>query len=170
VYLKLANPHYLLINRVTDSITCWTELITHGLQIQDSQFGQFLDLNAGLAWLDNNTSEEYIPQMLNLDKLGGISLTKGCYTGQEVVARTHYLGKAKRELYLAESETDAILAADNSVIDETGQVVGKILTWQSYQNTCRMLLVMQTTEIEATQLRLNNAKHDKISLISFATH
>ena len=57
---------------------------------------------AGIPWLSNATTEEFIPQMLNLDELGGISYTKGCYTGQEIVARTHYLGKAKRELVLAE--------------------------------------------------------------------
>jgi folate-binding protein YgfZ len=45
------------------------------------------------------TVEEFIPQMLNLDLLAGISFTKGCYTGQEIVARTHYLGAVKRRMY-----------------------------------------------------------------------
>ena len=57
---------------------------------------------AGLPWLNTDTSEQFIPQMLNIDQLGGISLTKGCYTGQEIVARTHYLGQIKRHLFIVE--------------------------------------------------------------------
>ena len=50
-------------------------------------------------WVYPQTREQFTPHMFNLDLLGGISLTKGCYTGQEIVARTHYLGKIKRRLY-----------------------------------------------------------------------
>jgi folate-binding Fe-S cluster repair protein YgfZ len=107
--------------------------------------------------------------MLNLDKLGGISLTKGCYTGQEVVARTHYLGKAKRELFLAETATDVEFAVDTSVIDTTGQLVGQMLTIFPEAKSCKLLLVLQTSAVESTELRLNNSKQDKIRLIPFAT-
>ena len=68
--------------------------------------------------------------MLNLDKLGGISLTKGCYTGQEIVARTHYLGKAKRALFVAECQT-ANPEANASIIDADGQVVGNVVISRS---------------------------------------
>jgi folate-binding protein YgfZ len=167
-YLKLFN-HYLLIDTLENSIKQWTELLSQNFQVQAAQSGQLLDLNAGLAWLDNTNSEEYIPQMLNLDKLGGISLTKGCYTGQEVVARTHYLGQVKREMFLAECVIDVIFTDDNTVIDQAGQTIGKVVSWQKDGNSCRLLVVMQTTVTEATELRLNNAKQDKISLIPFAT-
>jgi folate-binding protein YgfZ len=43
-----------------------------------------------------STSEQFTPQMLNVDLLDGVSFTKGCYTGQEIVARTHHLGRVKR--------------------------------------------------------------------------
>jgi folate-binding protein YgfZ len=97
--LKLPNAHYLLVANADDTIQFWSAHIAQGFQAQNSQLWQWLDLDSGLAWLDETSSEQHIPQMLNLDKLGGISFTKGCYTGQEVVARTHYLGKAKRELF-----------------------------------------------------------------------
>jgi len=48
------------------------------------------DIKAGLPGVTPATREEFVPQMLNLDVLGGISFNKGCYIGQEVVARTHY--------------------------------------------------------------------------------
>lgn len=54
------------------------------------------ELRMGLAWLDPATSEAFLPQMLGLDALGAVSFTKGCFPGQEVIARARYLGKVKR--------------------------------------------------------------------------
>lgn len=65
----------------------------------------WLEIRAGVAQVSAATQEEFVPQMLNLDLLGGISLKKGCYTGQEIVARTHYLGKVKRRSHLAHVNT-----------------------------------------------------------------
>lgn len=57
------------------------------------------DIHAGLAQIYAPTSEAFVAQMLNLDLLDGISFTKGCYTGQEIIARTQHLGRIKRRLY-----------------------------------------------------------------------
>ncbi len=56
-----------------------------------------LETQNGLAWLEPATSEQFLPQMLGLEPLGALSFQKGCYPGQEVVARTRYLGKLKRQ-------------------------------------------------------------------------
>lgn len=58
------------------------------------------DLRAGLPQVYPATSEKFIPQMLNLDVLGGVSFDKGCYPGQEVIARARYLGRVKRRMLL----------------------------------------------------------------------
>ena len=57
---------------------------------------QAADIAAGLPELTARTRGEFVAQMLNLDALGGISFTKGCYTGQEIIARAHYRGRVKR--------------------------------------------------------------------------
>jgi hypothetical protein len=57
------------------------------------------DIRAGLPQVYSATSEAFVAQMLNLDLLDGISFTKGCYTGQEIIARTQHLGRIKRRLY-----------------------------------------------------------------------
>ncbi|MFZ1828143.1 MAG: folate-binding protein YgfZ [Candidatus Competibacteraceae bacterium] len=62
---------------------------------------RLLDILAGIPTIYPETVEAFVPQMINLDALEGISFQKGCYTGQEVVARMHYLGKLKRRMYLA---------------------------------------------------------------------
>ena len=57
------------------------------------------DIRDGIPTVTPATTEEFVPQMLNLDLVGGISFNKGCYTGQEIVARTHYLGSVKRRMH-----------------------------------------------------------------------
>jgi folate-binding protein YgfZ len=54
------------------------------------------DLKRGICWLNPESSGQFLPQMLGFDKLGAVNFRKGCYPGQEIVARTHYLGKVKR--------------------------------------------------------------------------
>jgi folate-binding protein YgfZ len=60
---------------------------------------QWLDIQAGIPLITEMTKEEFVPQMANFDQLGGVSFHKGCYPGQEIIARTQYLGKVKRHLY-----------------------------------------------------------------------
>lgn len=60
---------------------------------------RLLDIRAGLGDVFPETSEAFIPQTLNYQVLEGVSFRKGCYTGQEVVARLHYRGKLKRHMY-----------------------------------------------------------------------
>jgi folate-binding protein YgfZ len=54
------------------------------------------ELSLGITWLNPETSGEFLPQMLGFEALGAVNYRKGCYPGQEIVARTHYLGKVKR--------------------------------------------------------------------------
>jgi len=54
------------------------------------------EIRHGISWLQGSTSEKFLPQMLGLDTIGAISFSKGCYPGQEIIARTRYLGKLKR--------------------------------------------------------------------------
>jgi folate-binding protein YgfZ len=67
-----------------------------GKRIEDDW--RLADIRAGLPQVYAATSEAFVAQMLNLDLLDGISFTKGCYTGQEIIARTQHLGKIKRRL------------------------------------------------------------------------
>lgn len=60
-----------------------------------------MDLQAGLPWIEADTQDLLIPQTVNLDLIQGVSFTKGCYPGQEVVARAHYRGTVKRRMQLA---------------------------------------------------------------------
>ena len=86
----------------------------------------------GIPLIDDANSEAFTAHMLNLDKLGAISFTKGCYTGQEVIARTENLGKSKRRMmrYQAAAEGPGVgdkLQLDERNVGEIVNVAGKEL-------------------------------------------
>lgn len=88
---------------------------------------RWLDVRAALPWVTEITKEEFVPQMADFEKMGGVSFHKGCYPGQEIVARTQYLGKVKRHLYRLASP-QPLTAGDHLFSPEhpeqaTGQVV-----------------------------------------------
>ncbi|WP_045727746.1 folate-binding protein YgfZ [Xanthomonas sp. GPE 39] len=83
------------------------------------------DLRLGLARLDPTQREQWTPQQLGLDRLHAFSVKKGCYPGQEIVARTHFLGKAKRGLQLLELEVP--VAAGTPVLRE-GETIGSVVS------------------------------------------
>ena len=77
------------------------------------------DIEHGLPRLSETQSELWTPQMLSLERLGAFSLKKGCYPGQEIVARTHYLGQAKRHIRLVRADhleiEDPVFRAEEKV-------------------------------------------------------
>lgn len=85
-------------------------------------------VRAGLPDPGPAAAGRHTPQMLNLEQLGAVSFSKGCYTGQEIVARTQHLGKVKRRLFhVATSNGDAIAEGDD-VVDADGRAVGAVVT------------------------------------------
>ncbi|MEM8560774.1 MAG: hypothetical protein AAGF57_01000 [Pseudomonadota bacterium] len=124
----------------------------------------------GVARIEANTSGEFVPQVLNFDLSSHISFTKGCYTGQEVVARLHYRGKPKRRLYYAELEGQP--DTDDSTIElgaplfsqeRTGAVGNLINSARTDSGLC-CLLVTATEQGAATGLHLHSQQGPKLIL------
>ena len=90
-----------------------------------------LDIAAGLPWIEAATQDLLIPQTLNLDLIEGVSFTKGCYPGQEIVARSHYRGTVKRRMHLGTIEQSAgvSLIAGADIFDAQGseQACGRVI-------------------------------------------
>lgn len=98
-----------------------------GPSVDDSALRDWMfdDWRSGILWIDDTARDRFTPQMLGLHRLHAFSLKKGCYPGQEIVARTHYLGKGKRELVRVEAEAplrpgDGVLRDDAPI----GEVLG----------------------------------------------
>ena len=77
------------------------------LRAESSSAWRWLDIRNGVPLVTAATQDQFVPQMVNLELLGGVSFTKGCYTGQEIVARTQHLGKVKRRMFLANVAAEA---------------------------------------------------------------
>lgn len=86
---------------------------------------RLFDLEHGWPRLDADQVEHWTPQQLSLERLRGFSVKKGCYPGQEIVARTHFLGKAKRELVLLEAD-EAL--APGTEVRAAGKALGSVVS------------------------------------------
>jgi folate-binding protein YgfZ len=89
----------------------------------------WLNIRAGIPIILPQTQEQFVAQMVNFDLIGGINFKKGCYPGQEIVARTHYLGKLKRRMYLAHIDTTDVPQAGDELFsaEMEGQATGVIV-------------------------------------------
>jgi len=77
------------------------EVLASGAETTGQEHWEWLDIRAGIPTILPSTQEAFVPQMVNLDLIGGVSFEKGCYPGQEIVARMHYRGTLKQRMYLA---------------------------------------------------------------------
>jgi folate-binding protein YgfZ len=126
-YAKIDNANGTLI-RVADSagsaryqwitmpeiaIAAWPKLSQH-LRPTSPQAWRLAEIRAGLPTITAATQEQFVPQMINFELVGGVNFKKGCYPGQEIVARSQYLGKLKRRSLLATVDSEAA-AAGNEV-------------------------------------------------------
>lgn len=89
----------------------------------------WLEIRAGVPVVLSKTQEQFVPQMANLELIGGVSFQKGCYPGQEIVARTQHLGKLKRRMYLAHLAAECAPAPGDELFsaDLEGQASGMIV-------------------------------------------
>lgn len=110
-------------------------------------------IREGYVELSPRTAGEFIPQALNLQALGSISFDKGCYLGQEVVARMQYLGRIKKRLYRfsldASLASDPVLGAEVTVDDANGEVVGEVVAAATDDGRCELLAVIRNDRADA---------------------
>ena len=103
-------------------------------------------IEAGLPRVDSATREAFIPQMINLDRLGAVSFSKGCYPGQEIVARTQHLGRIKRRMFIARaasSEPDETVQPGDVIVGADGEDIGgRVVSFERAANGCVMLAVL----------------------------
>lgn len=115
----------LIIDATPALQAVWEEL-SETMPPADSRCWARLDMESGIAWLNDATTEQFLPQELNLEDIGGLSFSKGCYPGQEIVARVHYRGQVKRRMLLARCETDSPPQPGTALRDDDGKNAGML--------------------------------------------
>ena len=111
--IRLDSKRYIIVVGNDAASVLWTKLAAHA-RPAGTPVWQWLDIQAGLPLISDATKEQFVPQMANFDAIGGVSFHKGCYPGQEIVARAQYLGKVKRHLYPI--RTTGAMAAGTAIL------------------------------------------------------
>jgi folate-binding protein YgfZ len=114
---------------------------------------QLQQIRNGVGQVFFETRESFIPQMLNLQIFNAVSFKKGCYTGQEIVARMKYLGKLKKRMFRLTSDKQQRLPPGTPVVNsDTGQVLGEIVLSALGPQHMEMLAVVQKDAAQSASL------------------
>lgn len=137
------------------------------LPIGDEALWWGLDIKAGIPHLEAVHQGEYIPQMLNLQALDGISFTKGCYMGQEIVARAKYRGANNRALFVLAGQASGPVASGDTLEIQLGdnwRRSGMVLNaWQQDGQLWLTAVLPKDTEADAS-FRLKQEEGSRVSL------
>ena len=156
--IALGDDLFELVTDTGQAILLWDHLVLHA-RPAGTQAWQWRLIAAPIPVITTATQEQFVPQMANLEQLGAISFSKGCYPGQEVVARSQYRGEVKRRLYRL--HTQAFTADPGQSLysaDAQGQPVGVVVNAAPAPAGGQDLLaVVRTDRAEAGGLRLGSA-------------
>lgn len=126
---------------------------SHPMSRQPASRWLLAEIHSGLPLVTQATSELFLPQMLNLDVLGAISFDKGCYTGQEIIARTHYRGQVKRRLYRGRVATSRTISPGEKLICQE-ETVGQVANAAPTAEGQELLAVVRCDRAAQTEIHL----------------
>lgn len=156
VLVRLAADRFQINATAQHAIELWKKLGT-AAQPAGSPCWDWLNIRAGVPVILPQTQEAFVPQMANLDLIGAVNFKKGCYPGQEIVARMQYLGKNKRRMYLAHIDSDIAPQAGNELfsMEMEGQSCGIVVNAQAAPGGgYDLLAVVQIASHEAFPVHL----------------
>ena len=134
---ELLTEYWIKDNQWQDCI----EALQDTLQAADESLWQLNKIKQGWPDIATETLETFLPHALSLDLAEAISFTKGCYTGQEIIARTHYRGKSKKRLarLVLESAPKQPFAPGSNIANSEGVNLGNLVTSAAYAESCELL-------------------------------
>lgn len=143
----------------------WPKL-AQGLTLQGSRSWELLCIRRGQGDVCPETVDSFIPQMLNYQITDAISFTKGCYTGQEVVARMEYRGKLKRRMYRIEVDSTDLQPGTELYRPDSEQSIGNIVNVVQLENKLSEALAVITNNDAQLQLVLTGSNRVATRLLS----
>lgn len=154
-WLLVTTPEHKenIINQESNTVLC------------DESLWSLHTIQHGLPQLDNALSNAHIPQAMNLQAVGGISFAKGCYTGQETVARAKYRGINKRAMYLLSGQSNSIPVAGDAIersVGENWRKGGTIVSAYRFEDGYTLALAILPNDLEeGTQFKLQDSIWNK---------
>ena len=132
----------------------------------DTGLWQWSEVRSGIAWVSQPIVEAFVPQMLNYESVDGVNFKKGCYPGQEVVARSQFRGTLKRRAYLAHAEAPLAAGQEVFAAADPGQPCGLVAQAAAAPAGGHDAIVsLQISAAEAGGLRLASAEGPALSLL-----
>ncbi|MCX9156730.1 folate-binding protein [Niveibacterium sp. 24ML] len=155
--VRLDGARVQVIAPLAQAADLWKKFAAAGASPAGTAAWQWLDVRAGLPVITLATQDEFVAQMINFEVIGGVNFQKGCYPGQEIVARTQYLGKLKKRMFLA--HVDALTAPfagqDLFAPDFADQSCGKVVAATPAPTSgFDLLAVVQMSSHDANQVTL----------------
>ena len=162
-------PRFQVIAEPALMQALWEEAVENGARPTDARAWALLDIRAGIPSVYDATAEAFVPQMANLQMVEGVSFTKGCYTGQEIVARMQYLGKLKRRMYRVRIDTDTAPQPGQELFAEgsaSGQGTGKVVaSAPSPEGGYEALVVVEIASAEGGEVRLGGPEGPRLEFL-----
>ena len=164
-------PRFEIYGGVDALKTIWGKLATDAEPV-GSGCWNLLDIKDAIPEVVPETKEAFVPQMINLEGINALSFKKGCYPGQEIVARMHYLGKLKRHMFLAHTDSDTVPAPGDSLYAEgsdsklqSGQGAGKVVRAESNPNGgINLVAVIEIASKEKGSLHLESSQGPELKI------
>lgn len=154
---------YLLTGSV-DALINKLNVLKNQFMMTGSTIWNLLDILAGLPWITSATQEQFLPQLLNLDALKGLSYKKGCYPGQEVIARLHFRGEVKKRLKLISTD-QRLSTGDSLYLEQSENKVGTVINSGTHPDgLCYALAVIALDKINE-KLFADTQCHHEVSLL-----
>jgi len=156
--LAIDGGRFVVIAPLAQAAAAW-DRVAGALTPVGASCWEWLEIAHGLPWITPATQDQFVPQMANLELIGGVSFRKGCYPGQEIVARTQYLGKPKRRLFLAHVDAEASPAPGDALVADGGdQSAGTVVNAApAPEGGFDLLAVVQTASADTATVRLGSA-------------
>ena len=167
VYIAGQTPRYILIDSA-EKITAYLQQFD--LPTYRDDVWQLLEITEGFPTLSTSHIDEFVPQMLNVQAIGGISFNKGCYLGQETVARMQYLGKNKRALFALSGNSETAFTVGDIIEKQLGENwrrAGEVIS--SYQATSGKTYLQAVLNNDVTHedsLRMKNSENVELNILA----
>ncbi|AOY00318.1 folate-binding protein YgfZ [Jeongeupia sp. USM3] len=147
--IGLSGDRFELVVPAAAADSVWQALVDAGARPVGEPVWRLTEIRAGAPWITAATQEAFVAQMANMELIGAVSFTKGCYPGQEIVARTQYLGKLKRRMFRMHVDAEARAGDPLFSPEMNGQASGQLmLAAPSPRGGFEVLAVAQTASLE----------------------
>ena len=163
--IRIGAQRYQINTTPQHAPALWQNLVASARAV-GSPCWDWLNIRSGIPVITPATQEQFVPQMANLELIGGVNFKKGCYPGQEIVARMQYLGKSKRRMYLAHIAGSAQAGDPLFSAEVEGQSCGMVANAApAPDGGCDLLAVMQISSHDAQSVHLGSLQGEVLRFL-----